>query len=234
MASFTPTRPTASTRLSAYPIRRRVCADNFRAADTTAIRPQTGHGMNGLSRRRIAQAICRYGVRVAPPHRKALAEAMLAECDYVSNADALGFAAGCFISIAGWWLATAHGVNQSARLAVSAGAGAFALLALVVAARAWGNGSQIVALALVPIMLFYAVAAFLALKTILQSVGRHFLAGLGLNSLGLATVMMFPPESAGYSQFLRALVIEEYVILAMAFAFVQGARWIALRLGAQP
>ncbi len=95
--------------------------------------------MNGLSRRRIAQAICRYGVRIAPPHRKALAEAMLAECDYVSDADALGFAAGCFISIAGWWLATAHGVNQSARLAVSAGAGAFALLALVVARSGLGQ-----------------------------------------------------------------------------------------------
>jgi hypothetical protein len=91
-----------------------------------------------------------------------------------------------------------------------------------------------VALALVPIMVFYAVAAFIALKVGLPAVGRHILAGLGLNSLALVTVMMFPPESARHGQFLRALVIEEYVILAMAFAFIQGARWIALRLGAHP
>lgn len=190
--------------------------------------------MNGLSRRRIAKGICSYAVRFAPPHRKALAEAMLAECDYVSDADVLGFAVGCLFSAARWWLATAHGVNQVACLAVSVGTGAFTLLALAVACRAWGNGSQIVAFALAPVMVFYAIAAFLALKTSLQSLGRHFLAGLVLNSLAMAIVLMFPPESARYGQFLCALVIEEYVILTIAFVFIQGARWMAHRIGTHP
>ena len=189
--------------------------------------------MTRSSRKRIALAICAYALLIVPPHKRALAEAMLAECDYVSDGDALGFAAGCFYSAVGWWLATAEGVTQSARLAIATGTAALALSALTVSFRAWVGGAQTVAWALVSIAVFYIVAALLASKIGLKAVARYSVAGLALNTLALMLQITVSSDTDSHGHYLRALVIEGYGLLALLIALTLGARWMAHRLETQ-
>jgi len=186
--------------------------------------------MTRSSRKRIAIAICTYAVLITPPRRRTLAEAMLAECDHVADGDALGFAAGCFYSAAGWWLATAEGVRQSARWVISAGTAALALSALTVAFRAWVGGAQTVAWALVSIAAFYIVAAFLASRIGLKAVARYSVAGLALNTLALMLAITVASDTVSHGQYLRALVIEGYALLALLITLTLGAHWMAHRL----
>lgn len=188
--------------------------------------------MRRLSRKRIAQVICAYALRVAPRHRTSLARAMVAELDHVSDRDVLGFAAGCACCAAGWWLATSEGVVRSTRFVISAGTAALAVAGLASAFRVWTGGAQDVAWALASIAAFYVVAAVLALLSGLKAVALYAGAGLVLNTLALLLQFAVPSGAELHEDFLQALVIEEYGILAMLIGLTSGAQWVARRLKA--
>ena len=164
--------------------------------------------------------------RWAPPERAEWLMAMRSELAFIPEPRRVSFAFGCLGAVLAWRIWTPSGVRTVARAALAFACGAFALYGSAVAALGLlGRLSPAVAV----LALYFGCGCIVILRGGFKSVAAWACVGLLVYSTPLLAIATWP-YAEGIAPYLRAVVLEGYILMAAFVGAAALAQGLARRL----